>query len=177
MKDDKKKKILIISIVIILILIIILSAIIVSVGKNGNKETQQDNKTTQANSSSNKKDEEKIRKLKKVSESERIRTYLGDYFSYLENKDYESAYNLLYPKFRENYFPDLDLFKEYLEKNKYPEMYSINYNDIRLQGSYYIVKLDIGDFLDSTKVQSENYDKTFVIKEEDYNKFYLSFKL
>lgn len=179
MKVNKKKKILFIIIGILFILIL---SIGIYVSKNNLNQDIKENKETnieEEENAKNKDDEEKIKKLKKVSESERIRTYLGEYFNYLENKDYESAYNLLYPKFRENYFQDLDSYKKYLTENNYPDMYSINYNNIRTQGDYYIVNLDIGDLLDrdTLRLKIQNSDRTFIIKEEDYNKFYLSFKL
>lgn len=175
MKLKRKEKLLIISIVIVLILIIIISVVSISINKDDKLSSDDNNKQLNSNNES----ESQIKKLKKVSESERIRTYLGDYFNYLEDKDYESAYNLLYPKFRENYFPDIDTYKKYLIDHNYPEMYSISYNNIRIQGTYYIVNLDIDDFSNTSTIRSksENADRTFIIKEEDYNEFYLSFKL
>lgn len=173
MNSDKKKKILIILISIVFILILSIIAYLFS---NNSNENEESNVTTVNNQKvSNKDNEDKIKKLKKVSESERIKIYLGDYFNYIENKDYENAYNLLYSEFKKNYFPTFEDYEKYIKNNNYPEMLSIDYDTITIRGNYYIVTVKIGDMLNNSDTIKQ--EKTFVLKEEDYNDYYLSFKL
>ena len=96
-----------------------------------------------------KKNQELISKLKRADESERIRTYLGIYFKYIENKNYEDAYELLYNDFKQNYFPSLNDYKKYIEKCNYPELLSIDYKSISMQGDYYIVVVKLEIFYQS----------------------------
>lgn len=177
---DKSRNLIIIALVIVFIIFIVIKAIF-SMSSNKEKEdnTTNNNISNTTNITKNTNDEAKIKKLKKVSESERIRTYLGQYFKYIEKKDFESAYNLLYADFKENYFPTLEKFKEYIEKCKYPKMLSIKYNDLETHGYYYIVDLNIEN-LDPDAISSEAVVKEntkFVLKENDYNDYYLSFQL
>ncbi len=179
MNNKKIRYALIISISIILIIIILLVIFLNNI-KKVEKDTEISQNITNYKESSNKEkddlteeDKEKIQKLKSVSESERIRTYLGTYFGYLENKKYDSAYSLLYPKFKDNYFPTLEDYEKYIKNEDLSDMLSIDYNSIHMQGKYYIVKLSIGNLLDRATIKK---DKTFIIQENDYNDFYISFK-
>ena len=177
---DKNKKIIIIALVLLFIVFLFIRVIIVSLSSDDNNNEENSRKISQTSEDSkNEKDEEKIKKLKNASEAERIRIYLGEYFKFLEKKDYESAYNLLYSDFKQNYFPTFEKYKEYIEKCKYPDMLAITYKNIQVQGNYYIVTLDIKN-LDPDAINSEmvvKEDTKFVVKENDYDEFYLSFQL
>lgn len=174
---NKKSKIIltvIISIVIIIIGIIIISIKNLNNKDNNLKDSNNISQDKPSNIESTDEEETLIKKLKSVSEAERIRTYLGKYFKYIENKDYEGAYKLLYPEFKQNYFPNIEDYQTYLEQQELPDMLAIEYNSITRQGEYYIVLITINDFLPETSfVQKE---KQFVIKENNYNDYFLSFK-
>ena len=166
----KQKLILIIAIAVLFILLIIIVAISSSLNPTDNTIEQN---SVQTNNNQIKEDEAFVKKLKKSSESERIRLYLGKYFKYIETKDYESAYNLLYPDFKTNYFPTLEDFKSYLQKEKFPDIPDIQYINIYLRGTYYIVDITIVDLLNSGYKKSGNY----IVQENDYNNYYISFQI
>ncbi|MBQ3414147.1 MAG: hypothetical protein IJH39_02115 [Clostridia bacterium] len=171
MKLDKNKKILLI---IILALVVVLVIFLVIYKNVKPKQEEPENVVSTNTNIQNKSDEEMIKKLKKVDEAERIRIYLGTYFKYIEKKDYQSAYNLLYPEFKATYFPKLEDFKKYLQDEKYPNMLSIEYNDISLKGSYYVVEISIKDFLKEQKRYSKS--GKFIVQENDYNDYFISFQ-
>ena len=118
-------------------------------------------------------DKELILKLSKMKERDRIEYYCGQYIKKIEQKDYESAYNLLYPEFKEKYFPTLTSFKEYIEKT-YPKDFALEYDDITRQGKIYVLRLKILDILGS---QENEKVQRVVILENDYNNFVLSFQV
>ena len=172
MSNDKKKKTILI---VVAILISLLLLLLIIFGNIKNKEKNSINNSISSNENANKeKDVELIKKLKKVDEAERIRIYLGTYFKYIEKKEYESAYNLLYPEFKATYFPKLEDFKKYIEDENFPEMLSIEYNDISLKGSYYVVDIIIRDFLN--KRIRYNKSGKFIVQENDYNDYFISFQ-
>lgn len=179
---EKNKKIIIIVLIILFILFVIVR-LLVNASKSKEKDTVNVSNTSEVTNTTNTtnttKNEARIKKLKKASEAERIRTYLGEYFRFVENKDYESAYKLLYADFKQNYFPTIGKYIDYIEECRYPKMLAIDYKNIQTQGYYYIVTLDITN-MDPNAINSEavvKEDTKFVIKEDDYDEFYLSFQL
>ena len=44
-----------------------------------------------------------MEKLRNMTEKQRIQSYLSKYISYVEQKEYENAYNFLYDEFKYNY--------------------------------------------------------------------------
>ena len=183
MRKINKKKVLIVSIVILSIIIIIILNILNKIKTENKEEIFKSNNTINTtdnediidNRTEDEKNQELISKLKRADESERIRTYLGIYFKYIENKNYEDAYELLYNDFKQNYFPSLNDYKKYIEKCNYPELLSIDYKSISMQGDYYIVVVKIGDLL--SKSNTIDNEVKFVIKENNYNDVYISFQM
>ena len=165
------KKILIASIAILFILLIIVIAISNRIEKPEN--IVDENVIENNNNNQIQEDEAFVKKLKNASESERISMYLGKYFKYIESKDYQSAYNLLYPEFKSNYFKTVDDFEEYLKKEKFPDIPDIQYINIYLRGTYYVVEITIKDLLNSGYKKSGSY----IVQENDYNDYYISFQL
>ena len=171
-----KKKTKIILIVAIAVLVILL-LIIIGIRNNLNKEkvkVDAENNIILDTRTEEQVNADLIKKLKNVSESERIRIYLGQYFKYIEAKDYESAYNVLYPQYKTNYFPKLEDFKKFIEEKKYPDLLAISYNDIYMQGKYYVVEVTITDFLG--KDVSFKETEKLIVQENDYNDYYISFQ-
>lgn len=169
-----KKNTKVILIVAISVLIILL-LIIIGIRNNIKRQEQQNkNEVVVDNRTEEQKSNELVSKLKNVSESERIRIYLGQYFKNIESKKYEEAYNVLYPQYKTNYFPTLESFKKYIEEKKYPDLLAINYNDIYMQGKYYIVEVTITDFLGKNLTFKES--EKLIIQENDYNDYYISFQ-
>lgn len=174
MKSKKIRFFLGIAIVIIIIILIILININSKVDdktennigymSNKDKETSEEETT-----------EEIMSKLKKKTEAERIKSYLGSYFRYVEKKDYNSAYNLLYQDFKNNYFSTVEEYKKYMEEQDWPELLTIDYDTINTQGDLYIVTVRIGNM--TARSETQKIEKTFIIKENDYNNYYISFKI
>ncbi len=167
MKKNKKilslKKIIFILIIILLILIVTLVILL----KNRNTSINDEN-TDKVET-----EQQKLEKqfLQTRNEKERMQIYLAKYFNYLENKEYEKAYNLLYEDFKNLYYPTFSFYKKYVEETYFVAM-EIEYEDIQRQGEYYIITVELINMLDTinTKVQK------FVIYEKGANDFVLSFQ-
>ncbi|MCR5147265.1 MAG: hypothetical protein K6B70_08035 [Clostridia bacterium] len=118
-------------------------------------------------------DEEIIKKLSTQGEWDRMDYYCGVYFNYLAKKDYESAYNLLYPEFKENYFPTIEDYTKYIEKT-YPNGFSWIDDDITRQGNIYVLRVKI---LDTKGTRDNEKTQRIVLKEKYYNDFTMSFQV
>ena len=121
-------------------------------------------------------DEEKrqelIAELKTLNERSRMERYFGEYIGYIESGEYEKAYNLLYPEFRQNYLKTIDDFKKYV-KETYPEIIMVSYENIERQGQYYILSVEIPKADGTGEIISQN----IVLYEKDYADYYISFSL
>lgn len=121
-------------------------------------------------------DEEKkaelIAELKSMNERDRMERYFGEYIDYIESGEYEKAYALLYPEFKENYFKTVDDFKKYVNE-KYPDIIIVDYDNIERQGEYYVLFIKIPK-ADGTK---ENIEQNIVLYEKDYAEYYISFSI
>lgn len=142
------------------------------VSENANTSTNTNTNTTQSTVSV---DEAYMNRLKKMGERDRMEHYFGKYITYIEKKEYEKAYDLLYPEFKNRYFKTIDEYKTYIQE-KYPkEMISVNYNNIERQGEYYVLFLEIVDLSNSSKNDEKKISQKAVIYEKDYDDFVLSF--
>ena len=121
------------------------------------------------------KEAEEIATLKTLGERDRMERYFGKYIGYIEEEEYEKAYNLLYEEFKQNYFKTLDDYVKYI-KETYPEMISVEYTNIERQGQYYVLFVDIVDLM-ATSGNENKISQNIVIYETDYNEFYISFSL
>ena len=172
MKNISKKMIILGIIIIIIIIVIILT--ILNSKKINNKEENDNQTSSNVEKKDSNEDQEKIAKLKTKKEAERIKTYLGTYFKYVEKKDYNSAYNLLYDEFKKNYFPTLEDYEKYIQEQDLPALLTIDYDNIVTQGELYIVTLRIGNV--QARSDTQKVEKKFVVKENDYNDYYISFE-
>lgn len=111
--------------------------------------------------------------FKNQSEKTRMKEYIVRYHQLLLEKNYEKAYDLLYPAFKENYFRTLEEYKEYCERT-YPDFSCIEYGDFQREGTIYIWDICIKDVLDT---EDEGIVQKFVIKENDFEDFQLSFQV
>lgn len=168
-KQINKKKIIIVLIIILLLVVIITSILIKKLAKNNENTDKVDTRTEEQ------KEDEKINKLKNSTESERIKTYIGTYFKYIEQRNLSAAYELLYPDFKNNYFKTLEDFEKYINNKYYPELMAIDYKTISTQGKYYLVTVDITDMVNP--YNKKTYSEDLTILENDYNVFYISFKI
>ena len=184
--NTKNKLIYIILIIIILILI----ALNIQVYINNNFEvnnmkngTEQNSLSalnqeinTNYNTSTNEEDEQnRENKVATLNERQRMQTYFGRYLSYIESGDYQSAYDLLYDGFKQNYFPTLDKFVTYAQSN-YPKNIVVEYTNIEREGTVFILTVKIRDALNDN-MQTEASEQQAVITENNVNDFKLSFEV
>lgn len=110
--------------------------------------------------------------VRNKSEKERMQIYLSEYIQYIEQKEYDLAYNLLYPEFKENYFITKEDYIYYVQEN-YSDLMMLDYENIERQGNYYILTVVI------TNLNNEGNSKEqkFIIFENGLNDYYLSFQV
>ncbi len=181
-KFDKNEFILILIIAILIVVDLILYAKYILVPKK-NQEFQQKSviKTISNQDESNKPVfqtlprtvDDTTKYLSSLDERSRMEYYCSEYFSHIEKKEYESAYNMLYAEFKQNYFPKLEDFEAYIEKT-YPSQFAISYDDITRQGSIYVLKISVLDILGS---RDNKKTQRIVLKENNYNDFVISFQV
>ena len=135
-----------------------------------NKKMQL-NKTNSDNVSS---EQNQLELLKKGTERDRIEYYCGQFFKNIENKNYERAYQVLYPEFKQQYFPTIEDFEKYVQKT-YPSVLAINYDDFDRQRDIYITTVLVDNAL--AKDNSKQFSQRIVVQESDYNKYVLSFQV
>lgn len=111
-----------------------------------------------------------IEDLKGKDERTRIQQYCGKFIRYIESKDYDRAYALLYPDFKNNYFKTVENFQKYAEEKFPSTLIAVEYNNIERQGQYYILFTTIKTPLDS----SYSMDQKFILIENGFNDFQLS---
>lgn len=111
-------------------------------------------------------------KVADMTERSRMQTYFGTFISYIEEKDYESAYNLLNENFKNNYFSTIEQFETYMQK--YPKDIAVDYKDIDRQGELFVLTVEIKDVFNS---DAEKINQRVVIRELGVNQFTLSFQV
>lgn len=171
-KNNKKKPLgtFIIFLIILAIAIIALLVYNIITDKNNNEENKTviDSTTGQVISG------EKL-ELYSMDEADRIKYYFNVYIDYLDNKEYEKAYNMLDDKFKNNYFKTLDSYIKYIN-NKYSPIISVTYDDITRMGNYYILDITFLDLFSSTADNMVGKKQKFIIYETDYNEYKMSFQ-
>lgn len=162
-------------VILVLMIILVIVAIAISVIITNMKKQPITNNAASSNEVHMKTDEqinaEEIEELKSMTEKERIRFYVSKYISYIETNEYEKAYALLNDDFKANYFPTVQDFKNYT-KNKYPDIITMNNSSIQREGKYYILTITFADMIEDKK----NFAQKFIIVENNYNDFVLSFQ-
>ena len=179
--SEKSKLIFILILISILILIAIcLFVFINSNFENANNVQQNtglnENINTNYTTTSNEIDDQNRDALvASLNERQRMQTYFGRYLSYIESGDYESAYNLLYDGFKQNYFPTLKDFESYAQNN-YPSNMVVEYTNIERQGTIFILTVKIRNAL-SDNTQTDVKEQQIVVTENNVNDFKLSFEV
>ena len=105
-------------------------------------------------------------------ENDRMKYYVSRFLTFVMELDYEKAYELLYDEFKTRHFDTYEKFEDYA-KEKYSISMSVEYTDVQVQGDTYIVFVTIKDNLFTRKDRTQ----TFVVKEDDFNNFVLSFSV
>lgn len=176
MKKSKIEK----STIILAIIIIILTSINVSLLRE-KRERDAKNITTEeveeevyVKQTEEELKAERIAKLKKMGERDRMEFYVGEYIGLIEEKKYDKAYEFLYPEFKENYFKTLEDFEKYA-KEKYPSTMIMGYNNIERQGQYYVLFTEIIDANTINTIAEKKISQNIIVKENGYDDFYISF--
>lgn len=167
-KERKKLLILLIAVVLILLIVTIIAIVVITkkdADKNGSAEFIN-NKIEETNN------KEDLENLYSMSEQERITFYCAEFFKLVDTKKYEKAYEILYDEYKENYFPTLASFREYV-KTYFPDDFSLNYTNFERLGNYYILWVDLKDTLNGS--YGHNFSLNVVIRENDFNDYDLSF--
>ena len=172
-KVQKQLKILKVVIVIVIILIIVLiSSLLKLRQKNKNEEIKNANVVLTQEEIQEDKTNNEIEKLKQMTERNRIEYYITKFINYAENGEYEKAYNLLNREYRKTYFPTESSFRDYA-KVIFVKMISVEYTNFERNGDIYVSWVTLEDSINGTKDSRKEFN--FVVKENGYNDFELSF--
>ena len=171
--ENKEKQIIYLVGTVIIVLIVIFVAF--SSSKDNNTEEINVDETEVVNEAQTQIDNDTIAKLKKMEERDRMEYYFSAFMDYIDSGDYEEAYNLLYSEFKENYFPTLESFEEYA-KTTFPEMVDVEHENIERNGDVYVLWINIKDTINGSP-NDEAKQMNFVIREDDYNDFVMSFSV
>lgn len=167
--SEKLRKILRILLLIVAILVIIVLIILTEINKSKNNKTraiseQEDNEEIVENSITS--------NISKMSEEDRIESYIGEFISLIEEKNYSQAYNKLNANFKNNYFKTVEDLEKYAE-SKYPSNPNIEYSSIERIGKIYLIQTKITDVLDSS---FQEVSQKFVVRENGANDYAISFE-
>lgn len=169
-----KKIILILFILVLIFISLILVVKKMMIGNQENISNNTNNTTGNEVNIAQNKEQETLEKLKSMTERERMEYYFSEFMDHIESENYQEAYNLLYPEFKDTYFKTLDDFEKYVKKT-YPDFVSFSYNDISRQGYIYVLTITVIN-PDSSKDEAKKSQR-IVIKENDFNDFVLSFQV
>lgn len=181
MNKRKQKKInmsfLMIWVVLLVFLLIVIA--ISNVIKNGKEVHYQGTLPTNivvdsgadANIVINEKTSETER-LQNMTERARIEYYVTKFLNYLETEKYNEAYSLLNDTYKKNYFQNIGTFENYV-KNNFSKMMDIKYTNFERSGEVYVIWMTVIDAINGNP--NEGKEINFVVKENAYNDFELSF--
>ena len=160
----------------IIVLILIAINIKIYISNHEEEKSAEQNNTEISNTMQNNMEEDIqntiTSKVADMTERSRMQTYFGTFISYIEEKDYESAYNLLNENFKNNYFSTIEQFETYMQK--YPKDIAVDYKDIDRQGELFVLTVEIKDVFNS---DAEKITQRVVIRELGVNQFTLSFQV
>ena len=113
-----------------------------------------------------------IERLQNMTERARIEYYVTKFMNYLEAENYNEAYSLLNDTYKKNYFQNIGTFEEYV-KNNFSKMMDIKYTNFERSGEVYVIWMTVTDAINGNP--NEGKEINFVVKENAYNDFELSF--
>ena len=172
---------------VIIVNVILISIIVAKKQADGNAQISNSvnkNEETKDNSVDGSPELSLDEELRTMSESKRMKKYIGIFFQNIEEGKYQDAYDVLNKDFKTIYFHDsLEEFTEYAKKYFDPSVMVVEYNNIeRLgnskTGNLYVLWLTIGNMFQPKLAEDVEIPETnFVIIEYDYNKYEMSFSL
>lgn len=114
-----------------------------------------------------------LNRLNNMGERDRMEYYVSKFVTSIGNKSYEYAYSLLYDEYKENFFPTLEKFEEYV-KTKLPSRLAIEYNNIERIGEIYVLWVTLENPVGTEETEVE---MNFIVKENALNDFVMSFSV
>lgn len=184
-RKDSMKYIIIAIVITAIIMITLLCVVINALVKATQKEKIANANSNNINEISGQDSEEisQEEEVKQLSESQRMKKYIGYFFNDIENGEYQQAYDVLNEDFKKTYFSNLDEFTAYAKKNFGSSMIGITYDNIErlgnnITGNMYVLLLTISNIFQSKLEDDEKLPQTyFVIVEKDYNNYEMSFSV
>lgn len=180
---NKKQKEKFINIILLLIsFVLIISNLILFIDYNKKDETKQmssqENQNRIENVIDNNTETEEKEDITSMTEEQRMKYYMNEFFDKIENEEYDEAYNYLNQEFKNKYFKTLNDFKNYSEKNFDMTTMAVEFNNIErlgnpVTGNIYVLWVNLVNVLKNEDKEETN----FVILEKDYNNFELSFSV
>ena len=171
-KKSKKNPYLMPAIIAIVIIVLLLGVVVISRKQSNNAQMTSEQMAKMEAKEQQEKNEEIRVDLSKKSEQERMQYYCGSFFTLVNNKNYENAYNLLYSDYKENYFPTLANFERYFKEN-FPSNFALSYTNIERLGDIYVLMVTVKDTVNGS--YGHNFDMYVVLKENDLNDYVISF--
>lgn len=184
-RKDSMKYIIIAIVITAIIMITLLCVVINALVKSTQKDKIENANSNNINEISGQDSEEisQEEEVKQLSESQRMKKYIGYFFNNIENEEYQQAYEVLNEDFKKTYFSNLDEFTAYAKKNFGSSMIGITYDNIErlgnnITGNMYVLLLTISNIFQSKLEDDEKLPQTyFVIVEKDYNNYEMSFSV
>ncbi len=164
--------------ILLVIVVLILLAINIKIFINNHEEKADEDQNGGIENIMVQKDEQEdtqnviTDKVADMTERSRMQTYFGTFISYIEEKDYESAYELLNENFKNNYFKTLEQFETYMQR--YPKDIAVEYKSIERQGELFVLTVEIKDVFNS---DTQVINQRVVIRELGVNQFTISFQV
>lgn len=177
MNPKGKKGIRILLVIFLLVLLLIIILKLLSFFNNSKTEisnAQVEDTVVSINDENiiNEAKQSELEKIKTMNERTRIEYYVANYIKLIEQQNYEKAYSLLNKDYKKNYFSTQKEFENYC-KNTFSSMLDVKYNNFERNGEIYVVWLIITDAIGGSK--NSGSEMTFVIKENTFNDYELSF--
>ena len=179
MKKVKKNEDLIMKRLAIVIVILVGFTTLINILSDRQKDNPEQNSKLNISNSNITKEETTARKinvdrLQNMGERDRMEYYFSYWLQLVEEEEYETAYNMLYQEFRENYFNTLSEFIQYAQ-NTFPKMANINHTNIERNGDLYVLWIEISDAINGTK--DDVKEMNVVIRENDFANIEMSFSV
>lgn len=117
--------------------------------------------------------EEFLQQYSSANVQEQVSLNIGKFFSMLNAKDYDSAYNCLAEGFKQNYFPTVEDFKKYAEENffKGNKLEGVSFEN---EGVTYMLTVKISDY---RGIDTKVVEKTIIMQLNEGTDFVMSFNV
>lgn len=112
-------------------------------------------------------------KYNNASDSEKVLLNIQKIFSAINDGDYNYVYNKLDSTFKQNNFPTLESFSNYIKQNFY-ENNSIGYSNYQTSGNLHIYEISIKD---KNNEANPTITKNFIMQLKDGTDFVMSFNV